>query len=118
MPKPYQTLQEAKESIRQDLLAARDLIQEHVSSQCGNHICLPFSVGSDMAIDVMKEIGAYSCFWGVIRGRKANYPSGDAYHAVRIKNDFLWRLPGIGRKSLVSVYGMKLKRRLKSEPVY
>jgi len=49
---------------------------------------------------------------------KINNPGDDSVSNSRIKNDFIFRLPGVGRKSLYSIYKYKIKRRLLGEKVF
>jgi hypothetical protein len=114
----FQSRTETQEAIRRDLQTATDLIHREVHHEAGNHLCLPFTVGSRLGVDAARLIGMKSCFWGIIAGRRSNKIGDDPLHLVRIKHDFIWRLPGTGRKSLHTVYGMKALRRLKGEAVF
>ncbi len=107
-----------EEVIYNDLSKCRELIKENVDENSGNHLCLPWTVGSDTAIEVCKKSGIKSCFWGVRNDRKINKKGDNPYYSCRIKNDFIFRLPGKGRKSLPSIYGNKIKRRLSGERVF
>lgn len=113
-----QTIPEVRDSIRKDLSLARSLIHNKVSRQAGNHLCLPYSVGSAIAIEEAKKVGFQSCFWGIKKDKKSNRVGDDYFEVVRIKNDFIWRLPGTNRKSLLSIYTKKLKRRFSSQQVF
>jgi peptidoglycan/xylan/chitin deacetylase (PgdA/CDA1 family) len=114
----FQSRTEVQEAILRDLQMATERIHLEVHYKAGNHLCLPFTVGSQLAVDAARRLGMRSCFWGVIDGRRSNRIGDDPLHLVRIKHDFIWRLPGIGRKSLYAVYGMKALRRLKGEAVF
>ena len=109
---------EVEKALAEDLVLARDIIQKKLDHRAGNHLCLPYTVGSEKAIAAAKQIGMQSCFWGTVPGRRTNDPGDDPFHCVRIKNDFIWRLPGKNRKSLFEIYSMKIKRRWNKEQVY
>lgn len=115
----YQHQSEILHEIRNDLETAKLRIHEKVAYYgAGNHLCLPYSLGSDLTLQVAKELGIKSCFWGVTSGHGINRPGDDPFQIVRLKNDFLWRLPATGRKNLLSIYRMKLKRRAVGNHVF
>ncbi len=101
-----------------DLKLSRKEIQEHLDNKAGNHLCLPWTKGSDATIKVCKELDIKSCFWGVLDNKKINKIGDDPYFITRIKNDFIFRLPGNGRRSLLSIYKYKMQRRLSGEKIF
>jgi hypothetical protein len=73
-----------------------------------------------MDTGIIKQIlikTAISCT-GVLPNKKIIKSNDDPYFIPRIKNDFLFRLPGINRKSLLSIYIYKLRRRISKEKVF
>src|SRR3990172_4268514 len=74
--------------------------------------------GNTETIKICKELDIKSCFWGILDSKKINKPGDDPYYISRIKNDFIFRLPGISRKSFYSIYKYKLQRRLSGEKIY
>jgi hypothetical protein len=106
-------------SMREDLAEATRIIQDRLGSEnAGLHLCFPYGAGSDEAVTEGKHVGLRSAFWGAIPGQRANTPDTDPFHLVRIKSDFLLRLPGDGRQTLHGVYWHKLKRRFRGDRVY
>jgi hypothetical protein len=101
-----------------DIQKAKELIQQKLDSNAGNHLCLPWTIGSEKTIHAANEIDILSCFWGVRMDKKINRAGDDPYYITRIKNDFILRLPGSGRQSLFSIYRSKLKRRIKKQPIF
>ncbi len=84
----------------------------------GQTLCPPYAPGGDLAVQAAKEAGVRACFWGVRFGKRINGPGDDPFYRVRIKADFVERLPGRDRMSLAAVYGAKLRRRFRKESVY
>ena len=111
-------LENSVKDVYEDLKLAREKIQKHLDNDAGNHLCLPWTRGSDKTVEICKELGIKSCFWGVLDGKKINKSGDDPYFISRIKNDFIFRLPGRGRASLISIYKHKIKRRLSGEKVF
>jgi hypothetical protein len=104
--------------VYEDLKKAKELIQKRLDVNAGNHLCLPWTIGNSITIGIAKELGIKSCFWGVLKNKRINKPGDNPYFISRVKNDFISRLPGKNRKSLFSIYGYKLKRRLSNEKVF
>ena len=104
--------------VYEDLKKAREIIQNKLDKNAGNHLCLPWTIGNNDTINILKELEIKSCFWGVLKDKTINKPGDNPYFITRIKNDFIFRLPGIKRKNLFSIYNYKLKRRISKEPVF
>ncbi len=102
----------------EDLKLAGEEIHKHLDGNAGNHLCLPWTKGNEKTVKICKDLNIKSCFWGVLDNKKINKSGDDPYYISRIKNDFIFRLPGEGRNSLLSIYKYKLKRRLAGEKVY
>lgn len=105
----------SKQDVLQDLKIARGIIQNKLDNNAGNHLCLPWTIGNTETVNILKELGIKSCFWGVLPNKKINKPGDDPYYVPRVKNDFVFRLPGIDRKSPFSIYNYKMKRRILGE---
>jgi hypothetical protein len=103
------------DDVKEDLIKAREIIQSKLGDNAGNHLCLPWTIGNDLTIKISKELGIKSCFWGTIRKNKISTAGSNTYYIPRLKNDFLPRLPGANRKSLISIYSYKIRRRLAGE---
>ena len=101
-----------------DLLRTRRLIEEHLPGHRVRHLCLPYTIGSAQAVGAAREAGYATCFWGVLPDRKSNRPGEDPYRCPRLKADYIFRLPGRGRRSLGAILSHKLTRRLSGRPVY
>lgn len=109
-----QALQRERET---EIDAARQMLQDRLGCATDT-ICLPFGEGTpEMAALAMKQ-GCKAIFWTTLPGLQANRPGADLARFVRIKNDFLRRLPGSGRRSVLGVYGAKVTRRLRGETPY
>ena len=108
----------SKKEVTEDLANAREIIQNKLDKNAGNHLCLPWTIGNYETIKIVKELGIKSCFWGVLPLKKNNKFNDDPFFISRIKNDFIFRLPGKSRKSLFSIYYAKVKRRVSKEHIF
>ncbi|MGZ8274389.1 MAG: polysaccharide deacetylase family protein [Burkholderiaceae bacterium] len=105
--------------MREDLALARASLREKLGDPAaGRTLCVPFTLGGETVIRVARELGIEAMFWGVSSRQRISRPGSDPLRLVRLKNDFLWRLPGKGRKSLGSIYAGKVSRRLAGERPY
>lgn len=76
--------------------------------------CLPYGHGDAWSADLAGRAGYRSVFWAR-RDRTLNRPGDDPRGIVRLKNDYLRRLPGDGRRPLASMVMEKMIRRLRGE---
>jgi hypothetical protein len=109
---------EHRGEIAEDLVRSREMIEARLPGQRVRHLCYPYSIGSELAVDASRGAGFASNYWGVLPGRRGNRPGDDPFHCVRLKSDFIFRLPGRGRKSFARIAFDKAKRRLSGRPVY
>ncbi|QXD16201.1 polysaccharide deacetylase family protein [Rhodocaloribacter litoris] len=114
----YQDLTATERCIERDVIRARELLQSRVDQRAGRHFCLPYTLGSALSTRVLRRLEVPSCVWGIIPGQVYNAPGIDPLRICRLKADFIWRLPGVGRRSLTQVYRGKLRRRLEGGRVY
>ncbi len=105
----------SREAIREDLRASAKLLREHLALE-RLHLCLPYGAGSETMPELAREAGFESIFWTRRADRDANRPGDDVFRIVRRKHDFVRRLPGAGRRSLIGMIAAKVKRRLISDP--
>ena len=105
--------------IREDLLRARTMLAERLGDPlAGTQLCLPFTLGSPATVAMAKETGSTALYWGVRDDRRVNRPGDDPFQLARLKNDFIWRLPGPRRRSLPAIYLDKTVRRLRGANPY
>jgi hypothetical protein len=105
--------------VREDLALARDSLRYELRDpNAGRTVCVPFTLGGETAVRIARQLGIEAIFWGVSSRQRISRPGSDSLRIVRLKSDFLWRLPGAGRKSLGSIYAGKVRRRLAGERPY
>lgn len=98
--------------IHADLAASQQALRTELRlPQAGVHLCLPFTIGSAAAVQAARALGFRSVLWGANQ-RRTNLPGSDPFDTTRLKNDFIWRLPGSGRRSLLGLYVEKATRRV------
>lgn len=107
-----------QDAIVDDLRRTRQLIEAHLPGHRVRHLCLPYTIGSPQAVRAARQADYATCFWGVLPDRKSNRPGDDPYRCPRLKADYIFRLPGRGRRTLGAILSQKLRRRLSGRSVY
>jgi len=92
--------EEQKERMIENLKSAKEGIENRLKNKTVQHLAYPWGEGSETAIWCSKETGYISNFWATLPHFSKNKKGSDPYKLVRLKHDFIWRLPGSGRKSL------------------
>ena len=85
---------------RDDLLRSRALIEARLAGAAVNQVAFPMYLGTEGAIEEAKALGFEACYWGLLPGRSLNRPGDSPFHVSRMSDEFLRRLPGVGRTSL------------------
>ena len=100
---------------RCDLDRSIAALREHLGNERA-HLCLPYGAGIDAIPELAEAAGFESVFWTRRQDRQANRLGADPRRIVCRKCDFVRRLPGRGRRSLVGLLAHKVVRRLTSNP--
>jgi len=108
----FQTREEMTTAIREDLERSRRDIEDHLPGHRVRHLCYPYGVGSSLSVRLSQESGFVSNFWSIRKDRRTSRPGDDLFSIVRLKTDYILRLPGRGRRSLLSVLAAKARRRM------
>jgi len=107
----YETGDEMREAMRFDLGEARRLIREKADVEATT-VGYPWHVFSEQAKQIAGEVGYQAAFAGKAAAPPAISRAGsDVFELARIGEDYVERLPGPGRRSLLSVLQEKLGRR-------
>ena len=114
----FETQKEQQERIVLNLQQAKTMIETKLDNLNVRHLAYPWGAGSPMAIRCSQQMGIVSNFWATISNKSTNLPQSDPFRIVRHKHDFIWRLPGEGRKSLKDFFLLKLRRRARGQIDY
>ena len=107
----FETEAEVREAVRRDLAEARRLLRERAGAEA-TALCFPWHVDSPLARAVAVEAGYVAAFAGkATSGPAISRPGSDPFAIARVGEDYVERLPGQTRRSLLSVLGEKLRRK-------
>jgi hypothetical protein len=100
----FETESEQREAIRSELVRARETLTERLASHSVRHMCFPFSVCGDLAESLLKETGYDTEFGDRLFGLRAVKAGGNPYRLMRLKHEFIFCLPGKGRRGFVEAW--------------
>ncbi|HEX7974179.1 MAG TPA: polysaccharide deacetylase family protein [Anaerolineales bacterium] len=103
----FLTFQERAAEVRRDLAESKTVIEARLGKPV-QHLCYPWYAGSEIAVQISKEVG-YSCnYWGILGRRAVNRIGGDPYHLARMNDNYIYSLPGKGRTALYELLIQKM----------
>jgi hypothetical protein len=106
----WETKKEQSDAILFDLKESKRILEEKTQKPI-LHLAYPWGIGSNLSVKLCKDAGYLSNFWGPTHGIPYNKVGSDPYKLIRLKDDYIFRLPGKGRISLGSVFLKKFIRR-------
>lgn len=98
-----------------ELSEAKRTVEGRLQGKTVRHFCYPHSLGTARSLRLALEAGYSTTAWGVLPGRRTNRRGSGGEVIERLKHDYVYRLPGVGRKSLRAIIGGKSLRRLRGE---
>ena len=110
----YQSREERVSDIRRDLVLSKETIENKLDTRV-HHLCYPWFAGSSLAVEISKEVGYLGNYWGVVGSRAMNTVGTNPYLLARMSEDYVWTLPGEGRKELYCVLMDKIVRTVRKD---
>ena len=108
----FETPAEMEDAIRFDLAESRRVLREKGDVDATT-LCYPWHVYSDVAKRIAAEAGYVAGFAGKAdSGPAISREGSDLFSIARVGEDYVERLPGLGRRPLLSVLGEKLRRKV------
>jgi peptidoglycan/xylan/chitin deacetylase (PgdA/CDA1 family) len=99
----HQTAHERDKAMVRELEGSKKLIEEKLPGHRVRHFCYPWWNGCEQALRLSKIIGYDTNFWGRLPRRAINRPGDDPFQIVRLRDYYIYRLPGDDRRSLFSL---------------
>lgn len=93
--------------MRKELLGSKETIDRMLNKDV-RHLCYPWFKGSESCVRLSGDIGYKSGHWGIVGDRAINLVGDDPFHIRRMDENYIFSLPGKGRKPLYEVLGSKL----------
>lgn len=105
-------------AILDSFVKSKQLIEEFLRGKKVRHLCFPWGKGSRQAVELSKKAGYDSNLWVTVKGKRTNKFGDDPYYITRLKDDYIFRLPGKNRKAFIQILIEKLMKRLRNELSY
>ena len=106
----FETEAEVREAMQFDLGEARRVLREKADVDATS-LCFPWHVDSPLARQLAAEAGYVAGFAGKASSAPAiSRPGSDPFAIARVGEDYVERLPGPSRRTLLSVLRQKLRR--------
>lgn len=112
-----ETVEQQRAAILDSLVRSREMLESHLQREV-RHLAYPWAMGGMLARALSEQAGYRTNFHGPLDGTPLNRPGTDPFRIARIKDDFIERLPGRGRRSLWSILAEKAVRRLRQRDIY
>ena len=96
-------LRDAALPLREDLRLAKARLEEQLPGKVVKHLAFPAYDGTAEGIEAARYCGYEACHWGLLPGRPVNRSGASALHIARLSHEYLRRLPGDRRDTLVNV---------------
>jgi peptidoglycan/xylan/chitin deacetylase (PgdA/CDA1 family) len=113
----FETLREQRDSILNELKTSKTMLEERLGKPV-RHLAYPWGYGCDLSVELSHEAGYKTNFWGPLKTVRINSPGGNPFMISRLKDDYILRLPGEGRKSLSDIFLRKFHRRMTQSDIY
>jgi hypothetical protein len=116
-PPRWESPSEQRRAILAGLLEGRLALEEKLGRPV-RHLCYPWGIAGSLARALSPEAGYLGTFGAPADGRRTNRSGDSLFGVPRVKDDYLFRLPGEGRRSLAQVFRAKLRRRAERLDIY
>ena len=101
------------QSIAEDFRAAKKTIEDRLGNTI-RHLAFVKYVGSKEAVEIGRECGYESFWWGYLPRHEGNRLGQGANRIIRVDGWYLRRLPGLGRRPLGEIlkekYGARVRQ--------
>ncbi len=101
---------ERDESILEMMAESKRILERRLPGHSVKHLCFPFGIGGKTAVRMAQRAGYAAMYWGVSTPPYAR-DCATLRSVTRIKDDYIFRLPGRGRWSLWKIFSLKMRRR-------
>ena len=113
----FESWEEQRQRIACDLAESRKTLADRLGKR-SHFLCLPYGEGGRTVVETAMQQQWQGMFWVCRPDRRTNRPGDSPWFIPRLKNDYIFRLPGRGRKSLWTIWGAKWRRRMARNHIY
>lgn len=96
----FETEQERADSIRGELTRAKEMIEHKLCLGSVRQVCMPWGICGKVAEGIAKDVGYETVVADELWGKRFVVAGGNPYRIMRLKHDYIYCLPGSGRKRI------------------
>jgi hypothetical protein len=89
--------------LRDDLRLAKERLEAELPGKTVKHLAFPAYDGTPEGVVAAQACGYEACHWGLLPKRPLNRSGASPLHISRLSHEYLRRLPGTERDSLLGV---------------
>ncbi|MFC1497790.1 polysaccharide deacetylase family protein [Verrucomicrobiota bacterium] len=97
----FESTQEQTRALREELSSAKEIL-EHKLKKRISQVCFPWAVCGQLAEQLVRETGYESAVADMLFGKRFVAAKSNQYRIMRLKHQFIYCLPGKGRKWFLS----------------
>jgi len=104
-----ETIEDLDFAVRRELVESKKILEERLYKKV-HHFCYPWFAGSEKADRFAAEYGYHTVHCGLETNCEKGKIVGAPIRIRRISEEYLFRLPGKGRSSIVSIWADRIRR--------
>lgn len=98
-----ESAEERESAVLDELVRSREVLAARLKSNSIRQVCFPWGVCGDLAGSLVKKAGYETAVADELRGKRFVEPRGNPYRIMRLKHQYIFCLPGNGRKTFLNV---------------
>jgi hypothetical protein len=102
-PELEQHLRSSAQSLADDFRKAKATLEAKLPGKVVKHLAFPAYDGTPEGVAAARACGYEAWYWGLLPRRPLNRPGASPFHVARLSHEYLRRLPGMQRNSLVAL---------------
>ena len=114
----FETVEQQKEFIRQELIAARKKIEAEIPGKEVRHFAYPWNQTGEAVAQLLPECGYATAYGGLNYHYSSEGSPHNRYYINRVAGDYIFCLPGENRRGMLAILLSKIKRRLTKGELY
>jgi hypothetical protein len=94
----FETTRQREKAILEELDGSRAVLSSRLGVNTVRHICFPWGIAGTTALRVLAKTGYDTAFSDRLFGMRAVRAGDDPHRLMRLRNEFIFSLPGQGRR--------------------
>ncbi len=113
----FETEAQRRRAILRSLSESKEILEKMLGKKVF-HLAYPWGGGSETSVEISGKAGYLTNFWGPLKRHRIPRLAMHPFYVPRLKDDYIFRLPGKGRKPLFEIFLYKAARRKRRDDIY